>query len=429
MEKMEPKRRTNWSANITYASDVVHEVTSIAQIQALFKSQEKMKPVGTGHTFNSITDTPNAFLSLQRFPELLHLDAAARTVTISADVTYDKLCPFLHNRGFALPNLASITELSVVGACSTAAHGSGDGNGNLATAIAALEIVTGDGEVVKLSRDLEIFSGAVVGLGALGVVTELTLDLEPMFTMRQWIYENLPIVALKEHFDAIMSTGYSVSMFTDWQGGRISSVWVKSRDEEGEFSAPELLFGAKRQKENLNMNFGAHVEHCNEQMGLPGPSYERLPHFRPGFLAPVGNELQTEYFVPRYHAVAAIFAVESLRDEITPHLFISEIRSIAGDEFWMSPCYGRDSVSIHFTWKHHESDVRRLMPLIERALAPFDPRPHWGKLFVMSPAELQSKYAKLDDFLELAARFDPRGKLRNRFLDTYLFSRQPRSNL
>jgi xylitol oxidase len=170
------------------------------------------------------------------------------------------------------------------------------------------------------------------------------------------------------------------------------------------------------------MNFGAHVEHCTEQMGVPGPSHERLPHFRPGYLEPIGNELQTEYFLPRRHAPAAIRAIEALRASITPHLFISEVRSIAADEFWMSPCYERHSVSIHFTWKHHEADVKRLVPIIEQALAPFDPRPHWGKMFAMAPALLQSKYPKLENFRRLARRFDPEGKLRNPFLDINIFS-------
>lgn len=226
MAGMEMKPKTNWSANVTYTSDVVHEATSIAEIQALLKSQPKVKPFGTGHTFNSITDTLHSRLSLKLSAP--HLDASARTVTVPAGVRYDELCAYLHRRGFAVANVASITELSVVGAVSTAAHGSGVGCGNLATAVAALEIVTGGGEVVKLCRrgddGDDVFSGAVVGLGALGVVTELTLDVEPQFAVRQWVYENLPLAALKQHFHTIMACGYSVSLFTDWQGGRFTQV-------------------------------------------------------------------------------------------------------------------------------------------------------------------------------------------------------------
>lgn len=427
---MEIKRKlqTNWPANITYTTDVLHEVTSIEQIQALVRSQENVKAAGTAHTFNGITDTSHSRISLKRMPGIVHLNAADRTVTVNAGIRYDQLCPVLHLQGFALPSLASIMELSIVGACATAAHGSGNKCGNLATAISALEMVTGNGDVVKLTReaDGDVFSGAVVGLGALGVVTEVTLDLQPAFTMRQYVYENLPLAAVKAHFEAIMSTAYSVSLFTDWQGERVDQVWVKIRDDDdASFTAPDVFFGAKRQRKNLNMNFGSHVEHCSEQMGVPGPSHERLPHFRVGFLAPLGNELQSEYFVPRRHAVDAIMAVHKLRDQVTPHLFVSEIRTIAADDLWMSPCFGRDSVAIHFTWKHEGAAVRRVLPAIESALAPFDPRPHWGKLFAMAPWELQSKYAKLNDFLRLAAKFDPHGKFRNEFLDSNVFNNAP----
>ncbi|KAG0621657.1 hypothetical protein M758_3G037900 [Ceratodon purpureus] len=424
-----PKQQTNWSANITYTTNILHEVTSSDQIQALLRSHEKVKVAGTAHTFNAIADTAGIRLSLKLMPEVLHLNAAARTVTVSAGIRYDQLCPVLHRHGFALPNLASFMELSVVGACSTAAHGSGDKCGNLATAISALEMVTSNGDVVKLSReaDAEIFPGAVVGLSALGIVTNITLDLQPAFTMRQYVYENLPLAAVKAHFDTIMSTAYSVSLFTDWQGERMTQVWIKIRDNDDEptFAAPESFFGATRQTTNLNMTFGTHVEHCTQQMGIPGPTHERLPHFRVGFLAPVGNELQSEYFLPRHHAVNAIMAVESLRDDITPHLFISEIRTIAADDLWMSTCYDRNSVAIHFTWKHDWAAVRRVLPLIELALAPFDPRPHWGKLFAMTPQQVQSKYARLDEFRRLAAKFDPHGKFRNAFLDSHIFTAAP----
>lgn len=419
------KQLTNWSANITYTSDVVHEVTSIAEIQDLLKSNLKVKPFGTGHTFNSITDTLHYRISLkQLYPEEpIHLDPSSRTVTISAGVRYDELCPYLHDRGFALSNLPSITELSVVGACSTGAHGSGDKCGSLATAVSALEIVTGDGKVVKLSRDADgdgVFAGAVVGLGALGVVTKLTLDVEPQFTMRQWVYEGLPMEELTEHFEEIMACGYSVSLFTDWKGERVHQMWVKLRDDTP-FSTPQTLFGAQRQTAPLRLTRGAHFDHCTVQMGLPGPSHSRLPHFRPGSLLPTGSELHSEYFLPRRHAVSAVLAISALRHLITPHLFMSEIRTIAKDDLWMSPCYGRDSVSIQFTWKHHEREVGKVVKEIEKALAEFEVRPHWGKMFGV---EVMGMYEKGEAFRELAGRWDPEGKLRNAFLEENVLGRR-----
>jgi xylitol oxidase len=233
-----------------------------------------------------------------------------------------------------LHNLASLPHISVAGACSTATHGSGEKNGNLATAVSALEIVTADGEVVKLSRqqDGEEFRGAVVGLGALGVITKVTLDIQPTYMMPQYVYQNISLSAVKDHFDAIESSGYSVSLFTDWQNQRVNEVWIKSREEKREaFDAPEELFGAKRATKNLHPIAELSAENCTEQMGVLGPWYERLPHFRMGFTPSAGKELQSEYFVPRQHAVEAILAVERLRDQISPHLMISEIRAIVAD--------------------------------------------------------------------------------------------------
>ena len=229
---------------------------------------------------------------------------------------------------------------------------------------------------------------------------------------------------MNDHFDDIQSSGYSVSLFTDWQNQRIKEVWIKSRVGGGQaFAAPTEFFGAKRATRNLHPIAELSAENCTEQMGVPGPWYERLPHFRMGFTPSAGKELQSEYFVPRANAVDAILAVERLRDQVTPHLLISEIRTIAADDLWMSTCYRRPSVTIHFTWKPDWPAVRRLLPIIEKELSPFQPRPHWGKLFTLSSTELRHRYERLGDFIELAAKYDPKGKFRNDFLNTYVFTR------
>jgi xylitol oxidase len=354
--------------------------------------------------------------------EVVNLDNAARTVTVEAGVTYGQLCPYLDSQGFALHNLASLPHISVAGACTTATHGSGEKNGNLATAVSGLELVTAEGDVVKLSRKNDEFTGAVVGLGALGVITRVTLNLQPKYTMRQYVYENLPLAQMKDHFDAIQSSGYSVSLFTDWQKQRINELWIKTRDRD-RFAAPEEYFGAKRAARNLHPIAELSAENCTEQMGVPGPWYERLPHFRMGFTPSAGKELQSEYFVPRRNAVEAILAIERLRDQVSPHLLISEIRTIAADDLWMSTAFNRPSVALHFTWKQDWPAVRRLLPVIEKELGPFQARPHWGKLFTLAPAELHSRYERLDDFRRLAAKFDPRGKFRNDFLNNTVFPR------
>jgi len=416
---------TNWAGNLEYGTDRLYSANSLEQVRDYVKKQSKLKVLGTRHCFNNIADSTHNILSLKSMDEVVALDPEAHTVTVNAGITYGQLCPYLHTRGFALHNLASLPHISIAGACSTATHGSGEKNGNLATAVSALEIVTAASEVVKLSRQIdgEAFRGAVVGLGALGVITKITLDVQPTFMMRQYVYENLPLSEMRDHFDAIESSAYSVSLFTDWQKQRINEVWIKSRVEEGQaFEATSEFFGAKRAIRNLHPIAELSAENCTEQMGVPGPWYERLPHFRMGFTPSAGKELQSEYFVPRRHAVEAILAVERLRDQVSPHLMISEIRAIAADNLWLSPCYEQPCVTIHFTWKQDWPAVRKLMPGIEKELAPFNARPHWGKLFTTSPADLKSIYKRIPEFVQLSKKYDPQGKFRNEFLNTNIFS-------
>jgi len=421
MEKLK-----NWAGNLEYSTDRLYAANSLEQVQSYVKSQSKLKVLGTRHCFNTIADSKDDFLSLKAMDEVVALDPAAHTVTVNAGITYSQLSPYLHAKGFALHNLASLPHISVAGACTTATHGSGEKNGNLATAVSGLEMVSAGGEVVKLSRqkDGDAFLGSVVGLGALGVITKITLDIQPTFMVRQFVYENLPLAEMKEHFDEIEASAYSVSLFTDWQKQRINEVWLKTRVEAGKsFEATPEFFGAKLATKNLHPIAELSAENCTEQMGVPGPWYDRLPHFRIGFTPSAGKELQSEYFVPRQHAVEAILAVERLRDQVSPHLLISEIRAIAEDNLWMSPCYEQPSVTIHFTWKPDWPAVSALLPVIEKELAPFNPRPHWGKLFTMSPAVLRASYKKLPDFVELSEKYDPHGKFRNEFLNQNVFGR------
>lgn len=415
--------RTNWSGNYTYSTDRVHYPKTLDEVRQVIKACSQAKALGSRHSFDGIADTTGDQISLKQMQQMT-IDRNARTVTVDAGVTYGKLSPYLDENGFALHNLASLPHISVAGGCATATHGSGDKNGNLSTAVSAMELVTADGEVLTLSRqkDRDRFEGAVVGLGALGVITKVTLNLLPTFKMSQVVYENLPFDQLQHHFDDIFGAGYSVSLFTDWQNHRATQVWIKSRLEAGKSlaSKPEF-FGATLATRKLHPIAGHSAESCTEQMGIPGPWYERMPHFRMNFTPSSGAELQSEYFVPREKAYDAILAVEKLRDHITPHLFITEFRTIHEDNLWMSTCYKRSNMTIHFTWKPEWPAVRQILPLIEQQLAPFDPRPHWAKLFTIPPAQLQAKYARLADFEGLVNQYDPNGKFRNEFLNVNLY--------
>jgi alditol oxidase len=414
----------NWAGNYFYQANQIFQPESIEQLQDVVRRSQKIKALGTRHSFNDIADSPEKLASLSHFDKILHLDREQKTVTLEAGVRYGELCRWLDREGFALHNLASLPHISVAGACATGTHGSGDSLGNLATIVSAMEIVTADGELLTLSRerDGEIFDGTVVALGGLGVVTKLTLDVCPAFQMQQDVYERLPLARLEGHFDELTSLGYSVSIFTDWSSTTFNQVWLKQRVTDGVSLQTELeLFGAKLATRHLHPISSLSAENCTEQMGICGPWYERLPHFRMGFTPSSGEELQSEYILPRRHAVSAFQEILALQDLITPHLQISEIRTIAADNLWMSPCYRQDSVAIHFTWKKDWESVRQILPLLEERLAKFRARPHWGKLLTMQPDRLQSLYGKLSDFRQLLKRFDPQGKFRNDFLDRTIF--------
>lgn len=414
--------RTNWSGNYTYHAKHLDAPDSVAGVKELVASRKKSKALGARHSFNNIADSPGDQISLKKFTGM-KIDEQARTVTLGAGLTYGHAAPFLDQHGYALHNLASLPHVTVAGACATATHGSGSKNGNLSTAVRGLEFVDANGELVTLTRerDGDKFRGAVVGLGALGIITSITLAVQPTYKVSQVVYENLSFAQLEHNLDKIFASGYSVSLFTDWQHHRATQVWVKRREDQGGDDFPAEFYGATKATRNLHPLAGHSAENCTEQMGIPGPWYERLPHFRMNFTPSSGAELQSEYFVPREKGYAAILAVEKLREHITPHLFITELRTIQEDDLWMSTCHNRPSMTIHFTWKPEWPAVKKVLPMIEEALAPFDVRPHWAKLFTMAPATLDGKYEKIAEFREMAKKYDPFGKFRNDYLNRNLY--------
>lgn len=411
----------NWSGNLTYSTTNIYHPQTLHEIAEMVRSLDKLRVFGTRHCFNTIADSPSALLSTAKLNEIHSLDDSAATVTVGAGIRYGELCEYLHAQGWALPNLASLPHISIAGACATATHGSGVGNGNLATSVSAVELVTGTGDVISLSRkqDPELFPGVVVNLGTLGVVTRITLDLVPTFEIAQCVYLDLPIAELVSSFDEIMSAGYSVSLFTDWQGEFINQVWIKRRIGESiKRQADGNFFGARPAESDVHPIAGISAENCTPQLDQPGPWFDRLPHFRMGYTPSSGEELQAEYFVARQYAVAAFEALYDVRDAISPVLLISEIRTVAGDDLWLSPFYLQDTVAFHFTLKQDTDAVNALLPIIEHQLEPFEVKPHWGKLFTIPPSTLQRRYARMHDFRMLMKHFDPQEKFSNSFTDT-----------
>src|SRR5215212_1803389 len=413
----------NWAGNYTYRAQKLHRPSKIEQLQEIIANAPRVRVLGSRHSFNDIADS-SEIITLEAMPMDVVVDYATDTVSFNAALKYGELVHTLNEEGVALHNLASLPHISVAGAVATATHGSGEANGNLATAVAGLELVTSGGEIIEISRGEPDFDGLVVGLGALGAVTRITLDVEPAYEVRQRVFEGLSWEALFEHFDEITSCGYSVSVFTRW-GETTDQVWVKSRVTDEAEQVGSDLFGAVPATLDRHPILGIDPVNCSPQLGVPGPWSERLPHFRSGFTPSSGEEVQSEYFVTRRHAAAAIQALRALADTIRPLLQVCEIRTMAADELWMSPQYRQDTVGFHFTWWPEQDAVERALAPVEAALAPFGARPHWGKLFLSDAEALAAPYERLPDFIRLVEQLDPRGAFHNHWLETRVLRGAP----
>jgi alditol oxidase len=439
--------RANWAGNVVFAAAHLHRPATLGQLQAVVARARRIRVLAAGHSFNDLADSPGAQVSLAGLPPEVEIDSAARLARISAGLSYAELAPRLDRAGFALRNLASLPHISVAGACATATHGSGAAQPNLAAAVAGLTLVTAEGDVAEIGRQHDWFDGAVVNLGALGVVAGVVLELVPAFDVAQQVYEDLPLEVLGDHLTDLLAGAYSVSLFTDWRAPRLTQLWLKQRladplhpfpprrpadpasSPRSALTAPpapsitqESWFTATPAPGPRHPVPGLPAGTCTQQLGVPGRWYDRLPHFRAESRPSAGDELQSEYLLPVGHAIRALDALNRIRDRLAPVLRICEIRVVAADQLWLSPCYRQDSVAFHFTWIADAASVLPVVTLTERQLAPFAARPHWGKIFTIPPRTLRSSYPRLPDFLNLMRRLDPSGKFRNSYTDRYLAS-------
>ena len=405
---------TNWAGNYTYAAARISHPTSLTELQETVARVDRVRALGTRHSFNSLADTSGELVCLDRLPDDVVVDPDRRTVSLGGGVRYGVLAERLHAEGWALPNLASLPHISVAGAVATGTHGSGDRNQCLSSSVRALDVVGPDGTVRTVRRGDAAFDGSVVSLGALGVVTRLELDVEPTYDVVGSQFTDLPWSALEDHLDEVTAAGYSVSLFTCWGAG-VDQVWVKSRGTE---PPPDDLFGARRATETLHMLHDAPVQAVTEQR-VAGPWHERLAHFRMEFTPSRGEELQSEYFVPRERAHDAIAELRGLEPLVAPLLQVSEVRTVAADDQWLSGCHRRDTVGFHFTWVRDQAGVERVLPEIERALLPLGARPHWGKCSTASPEQLAAAFPRAADFAALRASVDPDRKFANTVVDAF----------
>jgi alditol oxidase len=413
-------REHNWADNYTFSAGRIHRPASLDEVRGLVAGSSRIRAIGARHSFNGIADSPGDLVDLRDIDPGFAIDPERRTVTLGAATNYGVLAAHLQRMGWALHNMASLPHVSVAGAVATGTHGSGDRLGNLATAVAAVEMVCATGDLMTIRRGDPGFDGAVVALGALGIVTRVTLDIEPAFRMRQDAFEGLAWASLLADLDAVMSAGYSVSLMTSWSGPTVSRWWIKTRLEEGAPDAmPEARLGtAPAAQPSLRVTPEA-IERINP-FGVAGPWSERLAHFRPDVEPNPAFHLQSEYMVPRARAATAIARLRDIGERIDRLLWATEIRSMTGDGLWLSPSFGDDRVAIHFSWRRETDAVAALTAEIEAMLLPLGARPHWGKIIHTRAPELASLYPQLPAFRELVRSYDPEGKFRNAFLDTHV---------
>jgi xylitol oxidase len=417
MTTITPAER-NWAGNHVYAGRVVRP-RSVEELQHVVAASRRVGFLGSRHSFNAIADS-DVLIDMRALPQVIEVDAQRRRATVSGASTYGDLAPVLEAHGLALANLASLPHITVAGAIATGTHGSGLGNGALATAVTGLEIVRGDGELVRISRDDPDFDGCVVHLGALGAVAGVTLALEPTYEVRQWVVEDLPWPSVLGELETVMRAAYSVSLFTRWDG-TVAQAWFKQRgDAEGGVPPAVLALGTPAPADRHPVGDLDPVN-CTPQLGRPGPWFDRLPHFRLGFTPSSGDELQSEFLVDWVRGAEAIAAVERIGDLVRPALQVSEVRAVAGDRLWMSPSYGSDALAIHFTWSPAPGPVAAALQHVERVLLPLGARPHWGKVFAADAPALAGRYPRLADFAALADRHDPEHALRNEWLERHVF--------
>jgi xylitol oxidase len=409
----------NWSGNIEYRPAEIARPESISELQKVVADSRKVRAYGSGHSFNTLADTDGTLIAFSEFDKNIEIDSSKMLVRVPAGVRYGEVAPKLHANGFALRNMGSLPHITVVGATSTGTHGSGVGNKNLSGSIAEIELITATGDAITL--DQSELPAARVALGSIGIIHHLTLDIVPTYDVAQTVYFDLPFVQLISNLDAILSAGYSVSVLSMWGDEFVDQVWVKSKIGTNPVLTQNEWFGAKLATRKSNPIREADSAAATEQFGLPGPWFERLPHFKLDFTPSFGEELQTEYFIDRKDAPAALNAIYKIREELSELIMVCEMRTVAQDENWLSEAYGRETFVFHFTWRPNIPAVEKLLLKIEASLESFKARPHWGKVFTNNAFDFSSLYPKFNSFLTYRGTYDPSRKFVNKLLETWGF--------
>lgn len=412
---------TNWAGNVEFSTRRLHRPSTIEALQRIVAAGDRLRVLGTGHSFSTVADSTGALITVADLPRRLEIDAEQRAVTVSAGTRFGELTQVLDPAGWALHNLGSLPHISIGGAVATGTHGSGLTNGTLASAVRACEVVTPAGELVRIARGDAGFEGSVVTLGSIGVVTALTLDVQPRYQVEQRVYDRMFRSALRVNLREVLTAAYSVSVFLTWRRPFAEQIWVKHRTDAGRWPHGRDWLGATLAPGQRNPVPGQDPGYTTEQGGVPGPWHQRLPHFRLEFTPSAGAEIQSEYLLPIDQAVPALDVLSALAARLAPVLHVSELRTVAADDLWLSPSYRQDSIALHFTWLPDPVALAPVLRELEAGLVPLGARPHWGKVFAMEPAQVAARYPRFADAQRLIRGYDPDGRFRNDFTERYLF--------
>ncbi len=411
----------NWARNLEFSAGEFLEINSISQLQEVINNSDKVKVLGTGHSFSPIADTSGSLISIKKLDPEIHIDSKMQTVSVSAGTSYAQLARYLEANGWALENLASLGEITVAGAIMTGTHGSGSSNTVLSNAVVEIEMILASGEKLLLNQqNLEEFNGFIVSFGALAVFTRLKLKIVKSFSIKQIVYENITSKSVSEYFDEIFDNAYSVSYFNSWAKNSTGQIWMKFLSDKDTSTLPKNAFGGNLAVANQHPVKVNDPSTCTEQMGAPGKWLYRLPHFKLDSSPASGDEVQTEYLVDRKYVKEYIEELSLIGDEIADKVYATEIRTIKADNLWLSGAYERPTVGFHFTWKK-SADIETFLPKIEQILGQNGGRPHWGKLFSTNKNQLITRYPKFSNFQQLLKKYDPDGKFRNQFIDRYFY--------
>jgi xylitol oxidase len=409
----------NWAGNLTFSAKEFIEIDSIPKLQTIVEKSNKLKVLGSGHSFSDIADTNGTLISLKKIPPEFEIDPVSKSVSVNAGTSYSVLCKYLESNGWALPNLASLGEITVAGAIMTGTHGSGSRNKVLSDSVIELHMVSAAGDQLIINRqNFEDFSGYIISFGSLGIVTRVKLRIVESFSVKQFVYENVAISSISKNFDEIFNSAYSVSYFGNWAENTTGQIWMKFLDQADLPQLSQDVFGGSLATENQHPVKINDASPCTEQMGVSGKWLYRLPHFKLDSSAASGDEVQTEYLVDRTYVHEYIAGLSAIGNEIAPRVYATEIRSMAADDLWLSGAYARETVGFHFTWRKSE-ELASFLPKIEEVLGKHQGRPHWGKLFSTSKEQLISRYPKYQEFKNLLRKYDPNGKFSNYFTNKY----------